>query len=280
MRSNRHVRMASRRRRSGKYAAPTQWHTTDAGRQRLDLDLAMLKAEFPSLTFAVESNGTAKLKGPVSVNIGKRHGITRTAEAAVAFESDYPKSEPIGYLRKSTFKPYPGKTMSDRHMSEDGWCCLDLPGTSSWEPSDQDGLRKWLTNFVLFVHRQFLYDIIGGKWPGPEWEHGAGGWAQFVRLHLNRRYWQVLVDVVRAVPGVRGRPCPCASGKPFAKCHKRFVDAFLRRLPHDPTLHNKVAALTEVNLKEQTFVEKGVGENVPSDTLPGPETPLSKSGAL
>ncbi len=281
MPSSHHERMARRKRRGGKYAAPIQWHTTDAGRQRLELDLTVLKEEFSSLTFSVEDDGTAKLEGPVSVSIGNRYGIIRTAEAIIAFEADYPKSEPIGYVQKDTFKPHPGKTMKDRHMSEGGWCCLNLPGTSSWDPSDEDGLRKWLTNFVLFVHRQFLYDINGGKWLGPEWEHGTRGWAQFVRLHLDRRYWQILVDIARAVPGLRRRPCPCGSGKPLAGCHKRSVDAFLRRLPHDPELHSEVATLMEAYLKERVSVETGVIENVASDTLPSSETShLSKLSAI
>jgi hypothetical protein len=221
----------------------------------------MLEHEFPQLTFGV-SDGIAKLVGPVSVNIGKRYEIIRTAEVRVEFPAAYPNSEPDGFIAKGTFAPHPGKLFADRHMSKGGWCCLELPAESSWDPKDPDGLRKWLTNFVLFIHRQFLYDINGGKWPGPEWEHGARGWAQFVRRNLDKKYWPIFIDIARSVPGLRRQACPCGSGKSFAQCHKHFVDEFMARLPHDPKLYPRVAALLAADLKTPAPSEKGVIDGI------------------
>lgn len=222
-----------------------QWHEGTRGQSRLHSDRAMVAAEFPSLKLVFTKNNDAALVGTIAVNIGKRHEITREAKVSIIFDNNYPNSEPDGFIEKGTFSPLPGKLFADRHMHKSGWCCLELPAESSWDPKDPDALRKWLTNFVFFVHRQFLYDINGGVWPGPEWEHGEKGWAQFVLEKMDSRLMTAFVDLLRGKHYRRGDICPCGSAKRFAQCHKRDLDQLLALLPNDTKRHRKIAEILE-----------------------------------
>jgi hypothetical protein len=224
----------------------SQWYEGAAGRSRLQADLDMVAGEFPSLELTyTKTRKYAILKGTIAVNIGSRHEIIREAPVSVMFPSDYPNVEPDGFISEGTFAAHPGKMFADRHMTETGWCCLELPADSLWDANDPDALRKWLTNFVFFVHRQFLYDINGGIWPGPEWEHGDKGWAQFILEKIDTLLIPVFMRRLRESPYQRHSPCPCGSTNVFAQCHKRDLDHLLKQLPNDPKRHRKIAEILE-----------------------------------
>lgn len=242
--------MRLRKRRGASLPESAQWHAAADGQARLQSDLAMVATEFPSLKFSLDKDNYATLTGTIAVNIGKGHEIIREANVTVLFDRDYPQSEPDGFIAKGTFYPRPGKLFADRHMSKGGWCCLELPAESSWDAKDPDGLRKWLTNFVLFVHRQFLYDINDGVWPGPEWEHGSRGWAQFVLEKMNPELLGAFVGLIRGARHRRKDACPCGSGKRFAPCHKRELDQLLSVLPNDLRQLNRIADILEDELAE------------------------------
>ncbi|MHB8355143.1 MAG: SEC-C metal-binding domain-containing protein [Vulcanimicrobiaceae bacterium] len=200
------------------------------GKARLKSDLASIPTEFPSLQTELEG-GRAILRGSIPVQIGTTHGIVRTADVTIRFGDDYPKSEPKAWIQPGTFVAHAGKTFSDRHIAANGLCCLDLPAASRWNPKDKSALLKWLRNFVLFVHRQFLYDRNGGRWPGPEWAHGAHGWAQYVIETIGVALIPTLIEVYQDTPPARHSPCPCDSGRTWAQCHKRTVQDTLKAVP-------------------------------------------------
>ena len=220
--------MAPRKRPSATVPQPRERYDD---RRRLRADIATAGAEFPSLQAVEEVGGVITLQGPVPVMIGTKHGIVRTANVTVRFATDFPKSEPQGWIEPGKFKAHAGKTLSDRHIAADGQCCLDLPAMSSWNPRDPDALVKWLYNFVLFVHRQFIYDLNGGRWPPPEWKHGSLGWAQYVVEQVGPNMVTTLLSVYRGNPPARKSPCPCGSGVIWAHCHKRAVTDVIRALP-------------------------------------------------
>ena len=158
--------------------------------------------------------------------------------------------EPIGFIEKGTFAPHLGKIFADRHMNEHGWCCLNLPAESSWDTNDKDGLRKWLTNLVFFIHKQFIYDATG-NWPGPQCEHGSGGWAQYVEKTLDPIFIPAFIGLARGTAYGRNDPCPCDSGSQFAQCHKRMLDDLFATLPNDFQVHRRIANLLEGNNKNE-----------------------------
>jgi hypothetical protein len=223
--------MAPRKRRNATVPQLRQLRRRD--NRRLRRDIATAIAEFPSLQLVEEVGGKITLQGEVPVTIGTKHGIIRTANITVRFVSNYPKSEPQGWIEPGTFNSHDGKTFFDRHIASDGRCCLDLPVMSSWTSRDPDALVKWLCNFVLFVHRQFIYDLNGGRWPGPEWKHGSHGWAQYVVEQVGPNVVPTLLSVFRGNPPPRKSPCPCGSAIIWAHCHKRSVNDIIKALPFD-----------------------------------------------
>jgi hypothetical protein len=211
-------------------ARPAAWHATATGKLRLESDRDAVEREFPSLTFQLDAEGNVALEGDVTVQIGERHEIFRTARVGVRFPPDYPARGPLATVAPGTFIAHAGRTFSDRHIDEHGVCCLELG--SSWDSGDPNALVSWLRNFVLFIHRQFIYDRNGGVWPGPEWKHGADGWAQFVEESLEQ-FGLVPKFVANIMGPSTGRraPCPCGSGRPFAQCHKTTVSGVIRSVP-------------------------------------------------
>jgi hypothetical protein len=220
--------MAPRKRGS---AAAQRCRPSFGNRRRLRADIAGAVAEFPSLSFVEEASGAILMQGAVAISIGTKHGIVRTANVGIRFAADYPRSEPQGWIEPGTFAAHVGKSLSDRHITADGRCCLDLPVMSRWSPQDRDALVKWLRNFVLFVHRQFIYDLNGGRWPGPEWKHGSHGWAQYVVEQVGRNMVTTFLSVYRGNPPARKSPCPCGSGIVWARCHKRSITHVIGALP-------------------------------------------------
>jgi hypothetical protein len=208
----------------------TAWHEGAIGKRRFESDRDAVEMEFPTLAFCIDEDGNVTLEGDVTIEIGKKHEIFRTARVIVRFSPDYPARGPLATVAPGTFIAHPGKTFSDRHIDERGVCCLELG--SSWDSGDANGLVRWLRNFVLFIHRQFIYDRNGGVWPGPEWKHGTDGWVQFVEESLEQfgLVPKFVASVMGSSTGRRG-PCPCGSGRSYAQCHKTTVADVLRSVP-------------------------------------------------
>lgn len=194
---------------------------TGEGRRRFDLDWAAVSAKYRSLDYLREGSALC-IYGNITVQIGTRGDILRTAPILVVLPLNYPISEPLGFVDPETFKKHPEKSLSDRHFNEQGRCCFEL--ISSWDPGDERALFKWIENFVLFIHRQFIYDANGGRWPGPEWKHAGDGWIEYVEETLPALLIPALASAIVWRGPRRRAACVCGSGKSYASCHKREVD--------------------------------------------------------
>jgi hypothetical protein len=225
------ARLAAAMRRATSKTGP--WFARPDGRERLERDLDSIKAEFPDLK-CMTNEAAAILEGPITIYLPKSDAY-RSVQMRVVFPKDYPKSQPDSYDVAHVFRAHPGKTMLDRHMSERGYCCLWL--ISPWNREDPDALVKYLRQLALFVRRQFIYDALKGRWAGPQWEHGASGFVQFVRESLD--------DAPQLVPALenalreprkistRRSPCPCGSGRRYEHCHQKKIKVILQNLPPD-----------------------------------------------
>jgi SEC-C motif len=223
------ARMGAALRRSVK--KPEPWFERRGGCERLERELDSIKAEFPDLR-RITYGDVAVLEGAITIYLPKSDGY-RSVQMGVVFPKDYPKSQPDSYDIAHVFRAHPGKTMLDRHMSENGYCCLWL--ISQWNREDPEALVNYLRQLAIFVRRQFIYDALKGRWAGPQWKHGPSGFVQFVRESLDD--WPPLVPLLENALrqnvkfSSRRSPCPCGSGRRYEHCHQKTIKGVLRNLP-------------------------------------------------
>ena len=224
---NRLAPIVDRKRHKSRYAAPTPWHRTKSGRGRLEADAVSLREIHRTLDLHVDEF-EAYFYGTFSFAIGD-HGIVRTAPVAIWLPPTYPENGPVAYVDIDTFEKFPDKFLIDRHLYRDGECCLEI--TSSWRSDRPYELKRWVNNFVTFVHRQFLYDLNGGKFPGHDWKHGNEGRVQLIEETLETSLIPILVSALCGGSHPRKAHCPCGSGKAYGPCHKRKVASLVDIIP-------------------------------------------------
>lgn len=206
------------------------WYQRDKG-ARLAADTKLVAENFPTLAFRIEEQTQLVfLEGPLT--IGSKCGITTTIETRLVFPSSYPNAEPVAFDATRRFKPYPGKTIEDRHLSGKGQCCLWLPPRSAWSSANPNALRDFLDQLVIFFDRQLIYDATG-EWPGPAYDHGRNGYRQFIEEELqnNAALANSLSPIIlRQVSIGRNDGCPCGSERKFKKCHLHIVEQIQLRI--------------------------------------------------
>ncbi|MGA9142171.1 MAG: SEC-C domain-containing protein [Candidatus Acidiferrales bacterium] len=159
-------------------------------------------------------------------------GISTSIETKLIFPRNYPEVEPRVFDATQRFKPYPGKTIEDRHLYSTGQCCLWLPPQTPWRSSNPYALRDLLDQVVVFFDRQLIYDDTG-VWPGPAYAHGEQGYRQFIQEELQNDpdLTDALTPVIlRKVLVGRNESCPCGGILKFKKCHLRIVEEIQLRI--------------------------------------------------
>jgi hypothetical protein len=172
------------------------------------------------------------LAGVIPIVPGKS-GIIHRISTEIRFRNTYPVDEPSAYDIEKRFKALPGRPLADRHLGEDGWCCLWLSPRSEWDSGNPDTLLHFLRQLVAFFERQLVYDAIK-RWPGREYAHGDDGYVEYIRERLcdSEQMVALYEAILRGSPRPRRRePCPCGSGKPFASCHKSVFADLSRCVP-------------------------------------------------
>lgn len=116
---------------------------------RLVADKALVAESFPTLAFTVdEESQLVCLEGALAIDSGC--GIATLVETKLVFPRVYPQTEPFAYDAARRFKAHPEKDIKDRHLSNDGKCCLWLPPRSPWSATDPNALRGFLDQLVVF----------------------------------------------------------------------------------------------------------------------------------
>jgi len=206
------------------------WFDVDNG-SRLAHDATLLaKLGFDELTHEMR-DGTVAIVGTIPLVTGASR-VTHRIAIEIRFPPTYPREEPAAYDITHRFKAHDGKPLADRHLAEDGCCCLWLRSRSEWDPRDPDALAHFLRQVVVFFERQLIYDVLG-RWAGPEYAHGNEGYAEDVRETLRDRNMIALFEaILRGGPKPpRRAPCPCGEGRQYVSCHKIVFDTLRRRLP-------------------------------------------------
>ena len=215
--------------------APTahkEWYERDAA--RLESDRKLLAQDYPGLALLVNDSGKrVKIVGTLCLT--SECGVLTPVAVEIRLPRDYPSSEPLAYDTERRFQPAPGKIIEDRHICSNGQFCLWLPPNSPWSADDPQVLLKFLDQLSVFLDRQLIYDVTG-EWPGPHYDHGPGGYRQFIveQLHGDEELFLKLGPVMAGELSVgRNEICPCGSRIKFKRCHADTIAAIQRKVGFD-----------------------------------------------
>lgn len=206
---------------------PNPWYKRDGG-ARLAQDRALISERYPGLVFHIDDQaGRVYLDGELTLLA--ECGVPTRIRVRVDFPANYPSQEPRAYDVANRFPHVP-----DRHFCPDGQCCLWLPPESRWNPSDPEGLCRFLEEVAIFFDRQLVYDVEGkSSWPGGERGHGAAGYVEFVEELLNgdRGLLGALAPTFANISRIgRNSSCPCGSGRKYKRCHLGLVEEISHRV--------------------------------------------------
>jgi SEC-C motif len=203
---------------------------SSALRRRFDADRVVLAELLPRLRHYIWATGEgAYAEGIVEVDIGA--GYWEEVEIRMDFDSRYPHAAPRVYDHRRRWKPNP-----DRHIMFDHEFCLWLGYVDTPDVTTVAGFHDFVLRLVLFLRDQFVFDDIG-RWPGPEWRHGArAAYAQHLVERLGIEDAQTLDRLWPLLLAGSHRPdraCPCGSRLPYGRCHQRDLESlrWIRGLP-------------------------------------------------
>jgi hypothetical protein len=208
----------------------------------------LLARHYSTLTLEVdEQERRARITGRLEVVAG-----CGTSRGEVALEFVYPPDYPASPPRVREME---GRFPHDieRHIVKDGWFCLQLPETRELDLAATHTIVDFVDQVVVFLDRQFVYESMGGKWPGPAWGHGYAAHAEYLQQELGvetGRLRALLSSLLARAPG-RNDTCPCGSGSKFKRCHLGAVQQL--RLRHgiaefDALRGKALAAVTQAEV--------------------------------
>jgi hypothetical protein len=152
------------------------WYEQDYG-ARLEHDQQLLVRSFPGLVYVID-NKVRQVTLAGAMTLRTECGIPTEIRVRVVFLAYYPSQEPRAYDVEDRF-PH----SADRHFYPDGQCCLWLPSDSGWNPTDTEGLCRWLEEVAIFFDRQLVLEAEGkDTWPGEQRPHGDAGYLQLERV--------------------------------------------------------------------------------------------------
>ena len=117
---------------------------------------------------------------------------------------------------------------NDRHISEDGLCCLDIEHELLRLASKGISLCDFIVDKVYtFFANQLFFEKMG-EYANGEYPHGFEGVRYFYSKKLNLTNPVIIIRFLKLIlknqiPG-RNDCCPCQSGRKFKKCHLKSFE--------------------------------------------------------
>ncbi|GHT78499.1 hypothetical protein FACS1894130_05180 [Spirochaetia bacterium] len=148
-------------------------------------------------------------------------------ELELTFLNDYPDSIPI-------VKEIGGRIPPDFHRNMDGELCLTTPAELYGIFSKEPTLENYIENLVDPYLFGWLYYQQFKIMPWGERKHGAKGLIESYKelLHIEKDANTIVLLRQIAANTIKQRElCPCGSGIPFRKCHKKQVQRLLINIP-------------------------------------------------
>ena len=180
-----------------------------------------LAIKYPSLNFIIEDK-TVFIRGKIQ--------IADIAEFTIEIKllDDYPISLPE--VREIGGKIY---RSDDRHINEDGTCCLTIPAKMHQDLGKNYSIIAFIDIFVIPFFANQIYYEIHGVWANGEYSHGEKGLLEFYSELLETKSNKIVANLMKislqTFPKL-SQKCPCKSGKRLKKCHfKGFI--LLKKIP-------------------------------------------------
>lgn len=200
----------------------------------------------PNLALVMEEDkGDAFVQGQLSVALGA--GRIERYAIKLVYQGLNPFVTPTTYDAGNHFEH-----IVDRHIYPDGEFCLWLPATEPHDFDHPDGLARHLERVGEFIVLQAHYDDRAARrltpaWVGPQWSHGAEGWREWTREHVQRLPPEQLRSFRTALssPDTRQRPCPCGSRRRLSACHQAWFAALRRAHRLHPAVWQTLYIMTE-----------------------------------
>ena len=197
----------------------------------LSEELSIIEDRFPKLRAIVSKTGRLeKLIG--ELDICDDEGIYwDTFEIEIVVPKKFPYAIPKVFELS-------GKILrvNDRHISENGLCCLDMEHELLRIASQGVSLCDFIVDKVYtFFANQLFFDKMG-KYANGEYPHGFEGVQYFYSKKLNLNDPVVIIRFLNLilknqVPG-RNDCCPCQSGRKFKTCHLKSLEYLKSISPH------------------------------------------------
>jgi len=184
--------------------------------------VAEVQKHFPKLT-AIKKNGkTTKLVGDIDIcgNDGEYFG---TFKILIELPNAFPLAVPKVYEISHKIK-----RIEDRHMYQNGECCLDMEHELQFMAGKEIKLSDFiLTKVYPFLANQIYFESIG-KFAGEEYEHGFDGIRQFYKEKLHLGDPSIILKILDSImhKRIQGRndPCCCGSNKKLKNCHLHQIE--------------------------------------------------------
>jgi len=186
-------------------------------------DIIQVKDRFPKLTFRkIDDSKKYFLSGELDICDTKGE-YWDTFEIIVLIPDTYPFCIPT-VIEKSLIIP---RTL-DRHISEEGICCLDISHSLILLSKKGIRLHKFIAEKVYPYFANQLYFRENGFYAGEEYAHYFEGIKQFYReeLKIDSPYLAVtfINQILLKQISRRNDKCPCNSGNKFKNCHLASID--------------------------------------------------------
>jgi hypothetical protein len=190
---------------------------------RLEEDRATLAGLAPHIRHYIWADGRGALaEGPIDIDIGA--GCFEPVEVTIVFDKGYPRVPPRFFDRARRWRPD-----DDRHLMDNHEFCLWLEHVDTPKLDTSEQFGELVLRVIAFLRDQFVFDDLGGRWPGRDWRHGEpAAYAQHALETLGVSSTKTFRSLWPLVLGQRlhaNASCPCGSGLPYAHCHRAEVNS-------------------------------------------------------
>ena len=163
-------------------------------------------------------------------------------EVLIIIEKGYPYTIPI-LIETSNKIP----RCEDRHISEEGICCLDIPHNILLMEKRGINLASFIRTKIYPYFANQLYFNKEGKYASGEWLHDDDGIIQFYKTVLRIEDKTLAINIINSILNNniphRNDPCLCKKDK-FKRCHYDSVillkDLGKERLVKDLEIFNTI----------------------------------------
>ena len=187
-------------------------------------DIEKVKDRFPKLRFSkLKEKGFWALNGDLDI-CDATGQYWDTFNICILIPDTYPHCTPLVF-EISTIIP----RVIDRHISEDGECCLDIPHQLLLLSKKGIKLHEFIANKVYSYFANQLYFRERGYYAGEEYAHHFKGIAEFYAQELKINSAALAISFINRILSnqINGRNerCPCRSGIKYKYCHKSSIDS-------------------------------------------------------